>query len=202
VGNFGHVLVQGVMTLLGKSPPRQCNLKPATGLRSAAPSTLDCVVDPRPRPQFRYPTGQDHEPTHLMHPGLRNPLLRVADDGVTEARSAAERHAAQASPGRVTPRTGSMRHLAGHAARAEGPRRSAGPEATSSATASGAPVGVTSGRLGRHRPRHLRHLVGFPLHDNCPDVTVDACAYRSSTAAPAPGSQGRSGAPLQRARRR
>jgi hypothetical protein len=50
---------------------------------------------------------------------------------------------------------------------------------------------VTSGRSGRHRPRHLRHPpLASRLHDNRPDVTVDAGALQEQYGSSASGHSG------------
>ena len=58
---------------------------------------------------------------------------------------------------------------------AQGPLPSSRAGSHIASDASGAPVGVTSGCSGRHRPRQLRHPSGFPLREGGPEVTVDAC---------------------------
>jgi hypothetical protein len=92
-------------------------------------------------------------------------------------RSAAGRHAARASAGaRYRSRRDRCASWRG-VLLGERVGRPPGPGVTSPATASGADRGDV-GPIGSYRPPHLRHPVGFPLHDSCPDVTVDACALQ------------------------
>src|SRR3954469_22110639 len=95
---------------------------------------------------------------------------------------------------------GSVRFLAG-VLLGQRAGRPAGPGVTSPATASGADRGDV-GPVGSYCP--LIYVTPLASRSTTPVPTSPSTPvpYRSSTAGPAPGTHGRSGAPLQRARRR
>jgi hypothetical protein len=95
-----------------------------------------------------------------MHPGLQSVVTSSRRRGDRGAVSCPKRHAARRHR-RALPlppnRCASRRACRAACCAARGHCRPAGPGVTSPVRASGAPVGVTSGRLGRHHPHHLRH---------------------------------------------
>lgn len=184
-----------------KSPPRQRNLRPAQDLR-AAPSTLGCAVEPRLRAPSSLPCR--------MPDGTRSRAdtpyaSRTAQSVVTSSRRRGDRDAVSGRracrvgvTGAVTPshRVGAL--PGGRAARLERPA-------------------VQHGRESRRQRRQWRAGCGDvgpvgsspmspPLASRStttvPTSPWTLVPYRRSTADPARGAHGRSGAPLQRARRR